>query len=71
MDFKKMKEDLRKSKESLDILDKNLNLLKLEKQYQHFINSLGLSTAYLEGCSFYLGPSLIKYLEDKKKTVVF
>lgn len=39
------------------------NLLEIEEDYQSYLKIL--SPAYLSGSSWYVGPSLIKYLEGK------
>ena len=63
MDIKKMQKILKETKEGLEKLDNNLELLKLEAEYQKYISKF--SPAYLSGSPLYVGPSLIDHIKKK------
>ena len=63
-DLNKLQQTLTNTQNGLNKLEDNLNLLQLEQEYQNYINQF--SPAYLSGSSWYVGNSIIKYLEKKK-----
>ena len=64
MDIQKMQEKLNTCQQLCKKFDDNLNLIKLETEYQNYINKF--SPAYLSGSDWYVGPSLIEHINNKK-----
>jgi hypothetical protein len=63
MNLKELQKKLNKCRKLSDRFDKNIDLLKLEIEYQIYCSKLIKS--YLEGSSFYVGPSILEYLKNK------
>ena len=63
-DLKKLQETLNKSKKLSKQFDKNIDILLLELEYQKYIKKF--SPAYLSGSDWYVGDSIIKWLNNKK-----
>ena len=53
-----------KNKKGISDVDRNIELLKLEADYQKLISNY--SPAYLSGSSWYVGPSLIEHIRQGK-----
>ena len=64
MDLKLLQEKLNATKSGLASLDKEINILKMEKDYQELISKF--SPAYLSGSDWYVGPSLIEHFAKSK-----
>ena len=64
MDIKKMQEKLNLCHKLNKKFDDDINLIKLENAYQKYINKF--SPAYLSGSPWYVGPSILSYINNKK-----
>lgn len=69
IDLDRLQKVLDKTKEGLNKLDEDLQLLQLEKNYQNFISQY--SPAYLSGSDWYIGPSLITYLKNESVPIKY
>ena len=64
MNIVELQKTLNRSKKLCKKFDDNLELIKLETLYQKYINKF--SPAYLSGSPWYIGPSLIQWINNKK-----
>ena len=64
MDLKLLQDKLNATKSGLASLDKDIHILKMEKDYQELISKY--SSAYLSGSDWYVGPSLREHLVKSK-----
>ena len=61
MNIKEMQDKLNECHQLNRQFDYNIDLIKLEEKYQKYISKF--SPAYLSGNPWYVGPSIIKYIE--------
>lgn len=55
---------LNNTKKGIGLLNKRIDLLKLEDEYQKYISQF--SKAYVSGSDWYVGESITEYLKNKK-----
>ena len=62
-DLGRLQKVLDMTKQGVETLDKDLQLLQIELNYKKFISTF--SPAYLSGSDWYVGPSFIEYLKTQ------